>query len=322
MNPAERFQQFYQSELHPLLGELEATRKQVMTRAILRALITGVSIIAIGLTIGLNTPMAALGVVLPFAGVALAMYIFLKSTEGYVAKFKQNVIGRIVQFVDPGLSYNKDGCIPESVFRGSQIFPTPHRYRGEDLVWGKIGQTAMQFSEVVAENQTHSRDRDGHTKEEWETFFQGIFFVANFNKHFQGVTVVRPDFTEKLFGRMGQKLQALIPGRGQLVQLEDVEFEKHFVVYADDQIEARYLLSPSLMARILGYVKRTGRIIQISFVSSHVCLAIHYDKPLFEPRLFKSVHDMNLAKEYLDDMMLAVSLVEELNLNTRIWSKQ
>ena len=40
---------------------------------------------------------------------------------------------------------------------------------------------------------------------------------------------------------------------GELVKLEDPEFEKSFVVYSGNQTEARYILSTSLMRRILDY---------------------------------------------------------------------
>ena len=63
----------------------------------------------------------------------------------------------------------------------------------------------------------------------------------------------------KLFGRLGRKLQSLNVFRGELIRLEDPEFESHFVVYGSDQIEARYILSTSLMARITDFKEKTGK---------------------------------------------------------------
>ena len=43
------------------------------------------------------------------------------------------------------------------------------------------------------------------------------------------------------------------------VALEDIEFSKHFSVEAKDQVEARYLLTPSFMTRLLEYKKKLKR---------------------------------------------------------------
>jgi hypothetical protein len=110
--------------------------------------------------------------------------------------------------------------------------------------------------------------------------------------------------------------------RGELIKLEDPEFESHFVVYGTDQIQARYILSMSLMERIVEFRKKTGRKIYLSFVGSKVFAAVSYTKSLFEPRLFRTLLDFDPICEYFRDLQLAIGIVDDLNLNTRIWSKQ
>ena len=151
---------------------------------------------------------------------------------------------------------------------------------------------------------------------------QGLFFIADFNKKFSGRTFVLPDTAERLFGDAGAFFQSLSKGRGELVKLEDPEFERMFVVYGDDQVESRYILSTSLMQRIVEFRKKTGRPIYLSFVGTQVFVAVSYRKALFEPRVFTSILHFKSAETYFDDLVLAVGIVEDLNLNTRIWSKQ
>ena len=45
-------------------------------------------------------------------------------------------------------------------------------------------------------------------------------------------------------------------------------------------------------------------------------------KNLFEARLFKSVVDYSYMEENLKFLTLLTEIVEDLNLNTRIWTKQ
>jgi Protein of unknown function (DUF3137) len=152
--------------------------------------------------------------------------------------------------------------------------------------------------------------------------FKGLFFVGDFNKNFQGHTIVVPDYAERYLGNLAQDLQALNQQRGQLVRLEDPEFEKLFAVYSTDQIEARYLLSPSLMQRLVDFTKKARRETFVSLINDKIYIAIKYDEDLFEPKLFKTMVDFTPVREYFETLQLMMGIVEELNLNRRIWTKR
>ncbi len=77
-----------------------------------------------------------------------------------------------------------------------------------------------------------------------------------------------------------------------------------------------------MMERLLDFKKKTAHDIHISFVDNHLHLAIDYGKDLFEPTVFTSLLDEKLTKEYINNLYLAVSIVEELKLNERLWSKR
>jgi hypothetical protein len=325
MRPAPRFQEFYQTDLLPQLEPLETERKQVLGRVQRAGLVTGLVTLAATAVTSVLGPHPALGLIPLILGGIIFPILYGRITKPYVSNFKRNYIGHIVKYIDPSLSYDPLGSIPESSYWQSQIFLTnPDRYHGEDLVTGMVGKTAIQFSEVHSEYRRETRDSKGNRRTEWVTIFRGIFFVADFNKDFHGTTVVLPDIAEMFLGKLlGQMLQSWNIGRtGDLVRLEDVTFEKQYVVYSTDQIEARYILSPALMSRIMEYKARTSRQVFLSFVASNVYVAIWNDKDLFEPKLTKTVMDPQLAERYLDDLMLAIRIVADLDLNTRIWTKQ
>jgi hypothetical protein len=180
-----------------------------------------------------------------------------------------------------------------------------------------VGQTTVKFSEVDAKYESGS----GKNRSVQQVF-KGLFFIADFNKHFYGRTVVLPDATEKVFGKLAQTFQKLNFTRDDLVKLEDPEFEKEFVVYSNDQVEARYILSTSLMKRIVDFKRDSDKKIHLSFISSQVNVAVSFKRSLFEPKLFSTLLDFKPIQEYFEDLVLAVGIVEDLNLNTRIWTKE
>lgn len=222
----------------------------------------------------------------------------------YRNSFKHRIVGPLVRAI--GLDYHPEGCIDRDTFVASHLFGgfSISDYRAEDLVSGTLGTTTMRFCEVAADEVIPMPD----DKNETTSVFRGAFFMADFNKRFAGTTFV---------------LEAMEVRRirhGEPVKLEDPAFEGVFDVFASDQIEARYILSSALMRRIVAFRARCGRPMHISFVGDHVNIAIDGMK-LFEPRLFRTLKDPSYYAGIQDDIDLLSGIVEDLNLNTRIWTK-
>jgi hypothetical protein len=72
------------------------------------------------------------------------------------------VNSRIVEFIDRDLTYDPAGSISIDDYLASRIFRTmPDRYRGEDLVTGRLGKTEIAFSEIHSEYKTSSSLKSG-----------------------------------------------------------------------------------------------------------------------------------------------------------------
>lgn len=145
-----------------------------------------------------------------------------------------------------------------------------------------------------------------------QPIFKGIFFISDFNRTFRGKTVILPN-------KLTSKVKFLNQHRGQPVKLEDPEFSKFFSVYSNDQIGARYVLSTSVMQRIVDFRKKANRDVLIALVDSQLYIAVPSEEDLFEPRLFKTMLSFNPMREYFETLQLMMSIVEDLNLNQRIW---
>ncbi|HEX40581.1 MAG TPA: DUF3137 domain-containing protein [Phycisphaerales bacterium] len=317
MKTLDEFRAFYEGELMKDLRALEARRAGICRNLLILFVALALIVLVIGVALGMAGGPAAVFVPAVLS-VVIGSLAAAFMTKGYKRDFKLRIIERIIRFVEPQLNYKPTGYIDRETFMMSRIFTTrPNRYKGDDLVSGTVGRTDMKFCELNAVHESGS----GKNKHR-VTIFKGLFFVADFHKDFRTKTVVLPDTAEKLFGRLGQKLQAMNVFRGSLIKLEDPEFERHFAVYGDDQIESRYILSPGLMERIVQFKVKTDRKIYLSFVASSVFVAVSYTRNLFEPRLFRTLLDFTPMQQYFEDVQLAVGIVDDLNLNTRIWSKE
>ncbi len=256
--------------------------------------------------------------------IGTAIYLWKRRYSKYVKNYKENIIGRIVKFIDDSLEYSPLYYVEKDKFLDSNIFNiSPDSYTGSDYVAGRTGYTAIEFSFIHAQYKTETTytDDDGHThtEEHWHTIFKGIFLIADFNKYFNTKVLVWPDRSMKLLKGIKKKF-AFLSG-WQVINLEDPDFDRYFIAYGEDQIEARYILSTSLVRRIIEYRKKVNRDFYISFKNSKMYIAIPWYYS-FRPVLFRSTMNKRILYEYYTTLSTIISIVEDLNLNTRIWSKQ
>ena len=144
----------------------------------------------------------------------------------------------------------------------------------------------------------------------------------DFNKRFNGHTVILPDVMEKRVGYLAKNLQNLNMARGQLVHLEDTEFEKDFVVYSTDQVEARYILSTSLMERITLLKRKIDKPIMLSFYGNKLYLGVQNPHGFLCLNKKESLLSSNIFEKVHEDITAAIDIVEDLNLNTKIWKNE
>jgi hypothetical protein len=311
---------FYYTELYDSLASLEEERKSVQKKVIMLFGVLGAVSLAIILVIYsscrcFNESYIWVGV----GATAIGGFGYRWVVGDYRSGFKEQIIRPLIGAIEKELHYAPDAMVPQALFQFSHLFDQRiDRYRGNDLVRGKIDDIAVQFSDIHAEH----RSRNSKGREQWSTIFKGLYIVADFNKHFKGRTLVLPDLAENLFGSyIGNMLQSKNFSKDQLVKMDDPAFEKSFVVYGSDQIEAHYILTHTMMQRILKLKKETGSKIYVSFNGEKVMIAIDYDKDLFEPTVFSSLLSIEQAMSYIRTLRSSIGVVEELKLNEKLWSK-
>ncbi len=311
---------FYYKTLYPDLETLEQQRKKLKKKITIAALVlTLLLVIVLFFLLSYNTPIE----VFVFVGIgyiSIGGFLYKFMTKEYTFDFKQKVIEPLIGAIDEQLSYSCEAYIPRHLFEHSELFTSRiDRYSGNDYIKGYIDDIPIEFSDLHVEK----KEKRNKNQDYYRTVFKGLFIVSDFNKNFQGKTVVLPDSAQNTFGDLiGNWLQANNVFRDSLVKMDNPEFEQEFVVYATDQIEARYILSHSLMQRILNFKNRSKHPIYLSFIANRIYLAIYYDKDLFEPSVFRSLLEYKIAMEYIQTLHLAVGIVQELQLNKKLWSKQ
>ena len=100
------------------------------------------------------------------------------------------------------------------------------------------------------------------------------------------------------------------------IKLEDINFEKKFKVYSTDQIEARYLVTPSFMERLYNLKTAFGaKNIKCSFYSDKLILAIPTQKDLFEfGELYQPLTKSKDIKRFYDEIIAIYRIINYFKL--------
>jgi hypothetical protein len=103
-------------------------------------------------------------------------------------------------------------------------------------------------------------------------------------------------------------------------ELEDPSFDAVFDTLTTDQIDVRYVLSPSLMERLTALAARF-RGLRALFAGGHLLLLLPTYRDRFEPSLAEPADGTAQIDGFIADVRACLAVVEALDLNTRIWSK-
>ncbi len=141
------------------------------------------------------------------------------------------------------------------------------------------------------------------------TVFKGLLIELNMNKKFTGHTVLMED---KLFHK---------PPLNHLKHtvLEDVKFEKKYDVFTDDEVEARYILTPTFMER-LAAIKMAFKcdVTRCAFKDGKLLIAMKTGKDLFSlGSLIKPVNDLEQFKTFSNQLVSIYQLIDHLKLTEK-----
>ena len=100
------------------------------------------------------------------------------------------------------------------------------------------------------------------------------------------------------------------------IKLEDIEFEKIYETYSNDQIEARYILTTAFMEKLKRLDKHNIKA-AVCFHDGMVYIGVKTTKNLFEPPLFKSALDIENYKSLINQMKEILEIIDILEMDRK-----
>jgi hypothetical protein len=295
------FDRLYAERIGPCFRENEAERINAVATFKRRMMIGagGMLALAIGAILIWRDPMVGL-IVAFMAGIGV--WIWAYQPLAHVGqKVKQGYCSAIAESM--GAFFIMGEFSPPAFDRIQELrlVPSFSRSKFEDCFKGAYEECSFELYEGHLE-QRHT-DSKGRTR--YTTVFRGQLIRMHFPRDFLGVTIVRRD--AGVFNAFGG-------GDGlKKVGLEDPKFEKAFEVWGTDQVEARYILHPVLMQRLLDLeTVLKGKRLRCAFQGGDLLVAVEGGN-LFEPGdLFKPFDDPARARRIVDDIAGVVRVMDQV----------
>lgn len=305
------FTSFYETDIRGWMADRSARHGKAKIQAIGTAII-GLLFIPFGVALNgaLNLHIEELDGRIPMiillvwvVGVGWLAIWPLKRLHGEV---KNYLLTKVCNFM--GLAYDEGAQgFPFDSVRETGIFPSFHRKSVEDHIRGTEDGVNFELAEIILKR----RQRTGRSTTYVEVY-HGVVFSFTFPKQFNGKTLVSRDTGAigNFFGKIGKP---------QRVHLEDPRFEKLFEVYSTDQIEARYLLTPTFMERIATLADLFGKkAVDMAFLDNRLIVSVRVTENQFEAGgLFKGMTDTSRIETLAKELCVVFDIVDTLNLTTQ-----
>ena len=196
---------------------------------------------------------------LMFIPLVAAFLIYHRLTRAY----KGVLTGKICDYF--GFEFEPRGFdFPIDDF--AAVIPPHRRKQLEDRIAGRHDGT--NFALCEARFMRRSGGKDSKDKE----VFRGLLLAFELPEPFKGETVLTPDWggAVNLLESWRQK--------GERVLLEGIEFEETFEVYSTDPLEARAILTPLFMERVMQLAEYLGsrKSVGLAFQGNRLLLAIRH----------------------------------------------
>lgn len=209
-----------------------------------------------------------------------------------------------------GLTFS-DECEPGHGFelvKTYQMVPHFHRSTFEDMWCGDLSGRNFTLHEAHLQQRRQSGKRTHYV-----TVFRGAILTLEFDRQFHGTTLVeRNKKHRKLFG--GQKESVTFEGHQlDCADMVHPDFEDLFSVWTDDQVEARYLVHPRYIERLVE-VERAfgGQNVRALFKGGELVVAIESGN-MFESGSMDARKDRAMIERCVDQFMSLVELAAALN---------
>lgn len=293
------FLQLYTNDIEPILRTREGERIAAVKECVQRSIKGGLSTIAAVALVFFIANNIELSLYALAGGLALTSWWAYAPVQTVASATKYQSLSSIADAI--ACDYEMGGFAPDGIehFTSLSLLPSCDRSEYQDRFAGSHHGCEFAFFDGHLEKKVRTNKSTS-----WRTVFRGQLICIDFPKKFLGTTIVRRDAGMFNFlERWSTKLARVGLGDGQL--------EKAFEVYSDDQVEARYLIHPVFMERLLELETRfKGKNLRCAFFEGQLLIAIEGGDKFEIGTMFRTLLDEKRVRQVVNDLSDIMKVIE------------
>lgn len=298
----ENFNEFF-SHLDVNNNEINSKWEELSKKKRKKSLITFIIIFVIDALILYKLRFLSIFVLAPI--LTIDIFIFIISLFIYGEKdvlqfnkdYKDKVINKLLENFVEELDYIPLKSMPRNIYDEAKYGGHYNKYHSDDYFEGKIKGQKIVMADLLVQEKTTTRDKDGNEETETTTIFNGLFGKITLDKSINTNLIIKKDNGFEFIS---------IPK----LEMDSSEFEKAFDVYCDNNIIGMQLLTSDIQEDILTLYNKY----KISFYISimHNTMYVLFDTgSMFE--VFSMTKSPNeILEEYFDIMKFIDKLVNKI----------
>lgn len=249
-------------------------------------------------------------IIISIIGMIFSYFKMKNARKEFDYNTKTQLYRQIIGFY-PQLEYRPFSGVNSSTISESNLFPSYDSFKSENYIQGQYKSIKIILSQIELIKITQMDVTvNGYTKtiNKEQPIFKGLFFITSLNKKFSSTTYVIKDQLIKIFNDLPRCLKR--------VTLEDTAFESEFDVYSDNQIEARYLLTPSFMERLIKLNQKAA--LRCCFVDNKLFLGLAMKDDFMPSLALNEKVDYQRIKQVIQQIDILFEMVDTLKLDINI----
>ena len=297
---------------------LEKYKKQAK-RTILIGLIIGFSLTLLLLAVVIITkllPLLIFEVFIIIIVLLVTLILYSIPYSKYRGVYKDYYVKKALESIFTDLVYKADQGFDESVIRNTEMMDMGDDYKSNDYFSGKYKNINVEQADIEITEERERTNSDGEEEEYEVTLFKGKWMIFDFNKPFKANMQVKDKhFDNSKIINWGKD------NKFHKVRLEDEEFNKYFRVYAQDEEEAFYILTPHFMDKIKKVSNNVSGELLLCFINNKLHIGLDSNDDSFEPSLLSNLSEEQINNNILSDIKVITDFVDQLNLDNDLFKK-
>ncbi len=235
--------------------------------------------------------------------------------EEFKDKFKTIFVEEPFKAAFTKVSYEKDQGISQDIIDATDMMTLGNRYYTNDYVMGYYKNVKFERADIKIQQHTRS-GKSSHTT----TYFNGRWLIFDFNKKFHfDLQIISNRF---YYSQKNKTFFTSKEERRHKLELEDENFNERFTVYAQDDHEAYYILTPTFMEVLKNMYHSMGSPFMLGFANNQLHVAFNTERDSMEPSIFSSIEEQKqkVKQDVQSEIDAIIKIIDGLDLDRDIYN--